>query len=272
MHATAQTQDPFSDFKAKQRQTWAAGSFADIALFTTAAAGHLVRFAGLEEGQKVLDVATGTGVVAVTAARLGCEVTGLDLTPELLEHAKTNAAVAGVEVQWDTGDAERLPYPDASFDAVVSQFGHMFAPRPEAATAEMLRVLKPGGRIAIATWPPEQLVGKQFQLVAGYLPAPPGVAPIGQWGEPAIVQQRLGDRVRDLHFEHGIMPMQALSPEHYLALMETKNGPFLRVAEMLRAEPAKLAAFRNAFLELARPYHVDNVMRLEYLLTRANKR
>jgi len=265
-------EDPYEAFKARQRETWAMGSFADIATFTTPVAGRLVRFAGLQEGDRVLDVGTGTGVVAVTAARQGCDVVALDLTPELLEHARENAAVAGVEVRWDVGDVERLPHGDSSFDAVVSQFGHMFAPRPDVAVAEMLRVLRPGGTLAFATWPPEQLIGRQFRLLGQYLPPPPGVASPDLWGDPRVVQERLGEAVRDVHFERDRMVWQALSPEHFLALQEAKAGPFLRVASTLASDPARLAAFRAEALALAAPYHQDNVMQLEYLLTRATKR
>jgi len=156
--------DPITEFKAKQRETWALGNFGDMAVFSAIPAGHLVRFAGIRPGQAVLDVGTGTGVVAITAARAGAAATGLDLTPELLEQAKRSAPIAGLSIAWKEGDVENLPYGDASFDAVLSQFGHMFAPRPEVAVKEMLRVLKPGGRIAFGTWPPEQFIGRSFLL------------------------------------------------------------------------------------------------------------
>ena len=123
------SQDPFAALKQRQREMWA--SFAPTAMFTTPVAGHLVKLAGIAAGETVLDVGTGTGVAAVTAARAGARVTALDLTPELLEHARENARVANCEgIVWTEGDAEQLPYPDASFDVVLSQFGHMFAPRP----------------------------------------------------------------------------------------------------------------------------------------------
>src|SRR3569832_270574 len=151
-------QDPFGELKKRQREMWA--SFTPTAMFTTPAAGLLVKFAGITAGERVLDVGTGTGVVAVTAARVGAYVTGLDLTPDLLEQAHLNARIAGTEsIVWTEGDAEHLPYPDASFDVVVSQFGHMFAPRPDVAVSELRRVLKPGGRVAFAAWPPEDVVG-----------------------------------------------------------------------------------------------------------------
>ncbi len=263
--------DPFSEFKAKQRETWALGNFGDIATFTTFTAGHLVRFAGINKGEKVLDVGTGTGVVAITAARRGADVTGLDLTPELIEQAKASASVAGVAAKWEVGDAERLPYADASFDVVLSQFGHMFAPRPNVATLEMLRVLKPGGRIAFATWPPEQLIGKQFALGAKYIPPAPGAAPVGQWGEPSVVRERLGAAVNDVHFERGIIPWPALSAAHYRAVQEAKAGPFVRAVNALKGQPERLAAYRREYDELVAPYLQDNVVKLEYLLTRAHK-
>lgn len=259
-------------FKLKQKETWALGNFGDIAMFTTQPAGHLVRFAGIKAGQTVLDIGTGTGVVAVTAARQGARVTGLDLTPELLEQARANATMAGVEVTWKEGDAEALPYPDASFDVVLSQFGHMFAPRPDVAARELLRVLKPGGRVAFATWPQEQLIGRSFALGASYVPPPPGVAPLGQWGEPSIIGERLGSAVAGLFFERGIMTWNALSAAHYRAMQEAKAGPFIRVVNALKSDQARLTKYRAEFDALVSEYLVDNIVRLEYLLTRATKK
>ncbi len=272
MTSAPQIVDNTEQFKAKQREMWALGNFGDIATFTTYAAGNLVRFAGIRAGHKVLDVGTGTGVVAVTAARQGAHVTGLDLTPELVDQARASAHVGGVNVQWDVGDAERLPYPDQAFDVVVSQFGHMFAPRPEVATAEMLRVLKPGGRIAFATWPPEQLIGRSFALGAKYVPPPPGTISPGLWGDPNAVRERLGAGVDELFFERGVIGWPALSPMHYRGVQEAKAGPFVRAVQVLQAQPERLAAYRQEFDALVAPYLADNVVRLEYLLTRATKK
>src|SRR5689334_16494461 len=126
--------DPFESFKKEQKERWA--TFAPLETFTMGAAMPLLRHARLQPGQRVLDVACGTGVVAVTAARLGARVTGLDFTPELLQHARENSRIAGVEIDWHEGDVENLPFDDGSFEVVVSQFGHMFAPRPEVAVKE----------------------------------------------------------------------------------------------------------------------------------------
>lgn len=161
--------DPFVEFKSRQREGWA--YFAPLEAYTTPPAAHLVRFAGVRPGQTVLDVGTGTGVVAITARRVGASVTGLDLTPELLARAREHSVLANVDdIVWREGDAESLPFADASYDVVLSQFGHMFAPRPEIATREMLRVLKPGGRVAFATWPPEHFLGKVSALSAIMFP------------------------------------------------------------------------------------------------------
>jgi len=157
----------------------------------------------------VLDVACGTGVVALTAARLGANATGIDLTPELVAHARENSELMNLTVAWHEGDVEALPFPDARFDFVLSQFGRMFAPRPDVAVREMLRVLKPGGTIAFSTWPPELLIGRVFTTMAKYGPPPvPGVAPPPQWGDPSVVRERLGTAVRDLAFTRGTMKFQ----------------------------------------------------------------
>src|SRR5881628_248600 len=152
--------DPLARFKEAQREGWA--HFAPFEALTTPPAAELVRRASPRAGQRVLDVACGTGVVAVTAARAGARVSGLDLTPQLLEQARENARLANVEIEFREGDAEQLPFGDSAFDVVLSQFGHMFAPRPEVAIGEMLRVLKPGGTIAFSTWPPELFMGRMF--------------------------------------------------------------------------------------------------------------
>jgi len=264
--------DQMAEFKAKQRETWTLGNFGDMAVFTTPVAGHLVRYAKVADGQAVLDVGTGTGVVAITARRLGAKVTGLDLTPALLAQARESATLAGHDdIAWHEGDAEALPFADESFDVVLSQFGHMFAPRPEVALSEMLRVLKPGGIIAFATWPGEQLIGRQFSLIAKYIPPPPGVASPVLWGDVATVRQRLGDSVQRLHCERGIMAIPALSPKHLRLFQEAKAGPFVRTVQALQQDPARLAAWRQEMDEVLGEYLHDNVVRHEYLLTRAIK-
>jgi len=218
-------------------------------------------------------VACGTGVVALTAARLGAKVTGIDLTPELVAHAKENATLMKLEGTWQEGDVEALALPDAKFDFVVSQFGHMFAPRPDVATKEMLRVLKPGGTIAFATWPPELFTGRSFALMGKYAPPPPpGVSPPVQWGDPTVVRERLGAAVKDITFARDAMFFQTLSVQHYRSFMEQNFGPAKKLFEMIQAsDPAKASALRRDIEELAAPYFENNTIRQDYLLTRAVK-
>lgn len=264
------TTDPFAQFKATQREAWAL--FVPIAASTTPAAAALVEFAGAAPGQSVLDVGCGTGVVAITAARAGANVRGLDLSPVLLEEARRNADLAGVAIEFSEGDVEALPYLDGAFDMVLSQFGHMFAPRPEVAVAEMLRVLKPGGRIAFSTWPPEMMIGRMFTLVSGYLPPPPGAAAPPQWGDPAIVLQRLGDLVRDVEFYREEMRFPALSPRHFIAIMEQSAGPVVKLVAMLADDPQRLAQFRGEFVALVDRFFAHNIVHQSFLMTRATKR
>lgn len=258
------------EFKSRQKEIWALGCFADIAQFTTQAAGHLVRFAGVSAGQRVLDVATGTGVAAITARLKGAVVTGIDLTPSLLAQAKESAAVAGItDIAWQEADAEALPFPSSSFDVVLSQFGHMFAPRPEVAVAEMLRVLKLGGVLAFATWSPEQLIGRLFSLTARYVSSPPGIPSPVLWGDVGVIQQRLAGKTRGLFFERGVMAVPSLSPRHSRLFQESKAGPFVRTVETLQKDPQRLSCWRQEVEALISEYLRDNVVRNEYLLTRA---
>lgn len=266
--------DPFVQLKAGQREDWSV--FTPMETGTTMPAFELVRFAGVTPGERVLDVACGTGVVAITAARMGAVVEGLDLTPALLERARQNAALAGFQISFREGDAEALPYPDASFDVVLSQFGHMFAPRPEVTVSEMLRVLRPGGRLAFSTWPPDDYVGRFFALVGRHAPPPPpgapAPAPPPRWGVPEVVRQRLGDRVTDLSFVRGEMVVPALSPEHVRKVMETAIGPYIRVMDSLRSAPEKLETLRSEVLELTREYWRENRMHQVFLMSRASRR
>jgi SAM-dependent methyltransferase len=263
--------DPFESFKAGQKQAWAC--FTPFEAITTPCAAQLVKRSAVRPGQRLLDVACGTGVVSVTAARLGAQVTGLDLTPELLERARENARIAGVEIDWHEGDAEMLPFGDAAFDIVLSEFGHIFAPRPEVAIGEMLRVLKPGGTIAFSTWPPELFVGRMFALTASYLPPPPpGVAAPPLWGDPNIVRQRLGSAVKDILFDRSTMMVPALSPSHHRKASEKSSGSMVRlIAALEGSDPAKLDKFRREYDALAGEYFGENYLRQDYLITRATK-
>lgn len=263
--------DTIHEFKKAQRESWA--HFSPFAMFTTVPAAKLVAFARVAGGQRVLDVGCGTGVVAITASRLGAKVSGLDLTPELLKDAAENSVIAQLEgIDWKEGDVEALPYPDASFDTVLSQFGHIFAPRPNVAIKEMARVLKPGGCLTFSSWPPELFTGKMFALVAKYLPPlPAGVSPATQWGDPNIIRDRLTGLVNDIRFDRGTMLFPALSASHPRAFAELAAGPVLRLVQQLKDEPSKLALFRREYDDLTAQYLADNMLRQDYLMTRAIK-
>ncbi|HTK69732.1 MAG TPA: class I SAM-dependent methyltransferase [Candidatus Eisenbacteria bacterium] len=267
----AKTMDAYDKIKDQQRKGWA--HFIPLEVFTTPSAAKLMRHAGVKSGQRVLDVACGTGVVAITCALQGAKVTGLDLTPELIEHARENAAISNVDVEWHVGDVEELPFEKDTFDVVTSQFGHMFAPRPEVAIGQMLRVLKPGGTIAFATWPPELLLGRVFAMTARYLPPPPvEIPPPVMWGDVNVVRQRLGSAVRDIRFDRGTMWVPSLSVQHNRVHMEKTAGPVIRMVEVLsETDPKKLEEFRREYEALMTEYRSENLIRQDYLLTRAIK-
>jgi SAM-dependent methyltransferase len=262
--------DAIAQMKETARESWA--SFVPFEVFTGSVAPQLVRFAGIGPGQKLLDVGCGTGVVALTAVRAGAAVVGADLAPALLERARDHAELARLEVAFEEADVECLPFADASFDVVVSQFGHIFGPRPELTVAEMLRVLKPGGTLAFSTWPPELFIGQMFSLVGQYSPpAPDGVRPPGEWGEPALVRERLGERVRELCFDRGCLRLPSLSPAHARAFLEQNAAPVAKIVKALAADPEPLAQFRRALDGLIERYFEDNVVRQDFLMSRAVK-
>ena len=263
------TQDAFTEFKLRQKEMWT--SYEKTATFTTVPASELVKFSGIKRGDLVLDVGTGTGVAAITAARAGAKVTALDLTPELLELARKNSSIASIsDITWVEGDAEKLQFPDASFDVVISQFGHMFAPRPNVVMAEMRRVLKPNGRIAFSTWPPEHFTGQMFNFVGRHSgPGPVGSSPPSEWGNPAMITQRLGNLFGPAFFARKMMLVPALSLSHFRSYMENSIGPLRKVIESLADHPDKLKAVRQEFDSLVEPYYDGNQVHQEYILTRA---
>jgi len=181
--------------KTKLRATWIAGDFGEIAKYYSTQAEEFVGRLGLKPGTHVLDVACGTGNLALPAARTGAVVTGVDLAPNLVEQARENARREGLNAQFDEGDAEALPYPDASFDAVITMFGAMFAPRPELVAAELKRVTRPGGLIAMANWTPGGFIGQMFKITSAHIPPPAGMASPVLWGVEEKVRERLSEGI-----------------------------------------------------------------------------
>src|SRR5215208_685383 len=161
--------------KTRLRATWIAGDFGQIAKSYTSEAEDFIKRLNLKPGTKVLDVACGTGNLAIPAARAGAVVSGVDIAPNLIEQGRENARAEGLDIQFDEGDAEALPYGDASFDVIVTMFGAMFAPRPELVAAELKRVCRPGGSIVMANWTPTGFIGQMFKTMASHVSPPPGM-------------------------------------------------------------------------------------------------
>ena len=188
----------FDALKTRLRATWIAGDFGQIARYYAGEAEKFTARLNLKPGTKVLDVACGTGNLALPAARAGAEVTGVDLAPNLVEQARENAKREGLKVQFDEGDAEALPYGDASFDAVITMFGAMFAPLPELVASELKRVCRPGGFIAMANWTPSGFVGQMFKTMSSHVPPPAGMPSPVLWGVEETVRERLAEGISKL--------------------------------------------------------------------------
>ena len=187
--------------KQTMRDAWMAGDFGMIARNTVRAADEFINRLNIPPGSLVLDVACGTGNTSIPLARCGARVTGLDIAPNLLEQARNRAAAEALEIVFDEGDAEALPYPDRTFDAVVTMFGAMFAPQHEIVAREFARVLKPGGILAMANWTPGGFAGQMFQVTARHTGSPLGVAPPVHWGHPMVVRTRLAEAFENVELD-----------------------------------------------------------------------
>jgi ubiquinone/menaquinone biosynthesis C-methylase UbiE len=184
--------------KTRLKGMWMAGDFGEIARIIETAAEEFIARVNLKPGDQVLDVACGTGNLAVPAARAGAIVTGADIATNSLEQARARAEAEGLKIQFDEGDAESLPYADSAFDVVVTMFGAMFAPRPELVAAELTRVCRAGGRIAMANWTPEGFIGQMFKVTGKHVPPPPNMPSPLKWGDEATVRERLSEGITDL--------------------------------------------------------------------------
>jgi SAM-dependent methyltransferase len=192
---------PLQQIKDSMRSMWMAGDFGVVAKTISGAAESFIDRLGIPSGSRVLDVACGTGNTSIPLARKGCIVTGVDIAPNLLIQARERAAADGLTATFDEGDAEQLPYPDASFDAAVTMFGAMFAPRPELVASELGRVLKPGGLLAMANWNPASFTGQMFKVSGRFTPPPPGIPPPLLWGDEVAIHARLSPFFSDIHAE-----------------------------------------------------------------------
>jgi ubiquinone/menaquinone biosynthesis C-methylase UbiE len=261
-----------SGIKQGQKAMWSMGDYPDIAKRIEDVAERLVEAVGAREGVELLDVATGSGNVAIAAARAGASVTGLDLTPELLEAARRRADADGVEVRWVEGDAEELPFADDSFDLVTSCFGAMFAPRHERAVAELVRVARPGATIGVTAWTPDGLNGRLFKVVGAHMPPPPPElkAPT-MWGEEAHMRSLFADTGAELTFERAMATFQADSPASWVDYNERVLGPAIMARAALEPQGAYEPLREDMLALYSQANEAPDAFRAqaEYLLTLA---
>jgi len=242
-----------AEAKVAARAAWAAGDYHRFATeFVWELGPVLVAACGVSPGQRVLDVAAGTGNVAIRAAEAGAEVVASDLTPENFEAGREEARARGVEVEWVEADAEALPFADGEFDVVTSSFGAMFAPDHRAVAGELVRVCRPGGTIGMANFTPDGLGGEFFAVFAPYLPAPPpGALPPVLWGSEEHVRALFGDRVEWLELTRKHYVERAASPRDYCQFFKTTFGPVVALYEGVADQPERAAALDREFLDFA---------------------
>jgi SAM-dependent methyltransferase len=269
------TADPQADadraLKAKHRAVWALGDYAAVAREVIPELGHvLVTAARVAPGDRVLDVASGTGNAALKAAHVGASVVSSDLTPELLEIGRSEAENEGIGLAFEQADAEALPYQDASFDVVMSCVGVMFAPHHAQAANELTRVLRPGGRLAMINWTPNGFVGQLFRTLSGFVPAPPaGAQPPPLWGDEGHVRELLSDKVADLSLERRDLHVDRFrTAEEFRDFFRDLYGP-TAAAYRASEQNGRTAELDAAMIALAENHLDDGAMAWEYLLVTA---
>lgn len=252
--AVTEHPSPVEALRQRVRTTWTTGDFGRIAVGYERGAAEFIGRLGLKPGERVLDVACGTGNLTLPAARLGAQVTGIDIAPDLVAQLAQRAAVEGLVVDAREGDAEMLPFAEGGFDTVVTMFGAMFAGHPQAAADELLRVTRSGGRIAMANWTPEGFVGRMLKVVVAYVPPPANLPSVLLWGNPKVVQERLGAGTSAIRFERRPMVFDyPFGPEKTVELFRIWYGPTVRAFAALDEEDQ-----RGLFADLARLWTEHN--------------
>jgi SAM-dependent methyltransferase len=252
---TTTSSAPGAELKAKHRAMWAFGDYPSVADEVIPALGPaLVAACHVQAGQKVLDVAAGSGNAAIPAARLGADVVASDLTPELLERGKADAAAAGVSLEWREADAEALPFEDDAFDVTMSVVGVMFAPHHQESADELVRVTRPGGTIGLISWTPEGFIGQMFATMKPYVAPPPaGVSPPPLWGKEEHVRELLGDRVEDVVAERRMLTVDRFgAPEEFRDFFKATYGPTIAAYKQIADRPDKVASLDAELADLAR--------------------
>lgn len=223
--------------KGKLKAVWSAGDFAEIARSFEAGAAEFAGRLSLAQGAKVLDVACGNGNTAIPAAKAGADVTGVDLIPYLIDQAEERAAAEAVEAKFEVGDAEALPYDDSSFDAVVTMFGAMFAPRPDVVASELKRVCRPGGLITMANWTPEGFIGQMFKVTGRHVPPPASMPSPILWGVEEVVKERFRDGVTEVELVRRPMRFDfPFGPADTVEYFRRYYGPTQKAFDALDAE------------------------------------
>ncbi len=219
------TTPDFAAIKQKQQATWASGDFAVVGTTLQIVGEQLAEAVDLRAGEVVLDVAAGNGNATLAAARRFAQVTSTDYVPSLLEKGRHRAHAEALPVTFQVADAEALPFADGSFDVVLSTFGCMFAPQPISAAAEMLRVLRPGGRIGMANWTPAGFIGRLFKVIGAHLPPPAGLASPALWGTEVRLAELFGAQARRIYCEQRFFKFRYRSAAHWLQVFRDYYGP-----------------------------------------------
>jgi ubiquinone/menaquinone biosynthesis C-methylase UbiE len=266
--------------KARHRNMWASGDYPAVASDLISPFGpRLVELCGISAGQRVLDVAAGSGNIAIPAAETGASVVASDLTPELFEAGRRAAAARGVEVEWVEADAEALPFADGEFDVVVSAVGAMFAPHHQAVADELIRVTTSGGAIGMANWTPESFIGHMFKTMAPYAPPPPpGAQSPVLWGSEEHVRELFGDRVSSLDMTRESFPIHHFQePLDYREYFKENYGPTIATYGNVAGDPERMSALERDFADFVTKWNRGApegpaVFDYDHLLVLARKR